>query len=520
MTTIPVFARLKDGRSVPSHELASLLAGAWTHKAIPSHVLAFLLQESPRPFAHLLAGLWLRDAGFGQALLEALDQSLVMPTSPCTYRGTASENDLIDRWVRSFSNRMREGERATIGWGTTFHLSLVPHCQLPPSSTMHTPIVILGAGPSGLLTARVLQDVGFRKIIVIDQQGVYGGIWNRPEIQMARANPLSIRYQGPGSKEAVLPPAPGPGTAIREFLMQLVGGMGSEPLPAVQRAKILAVVPGDLWHSVLVRDETGERLIHTPLLINCLGVGEPLPLSSPRFMYTDAEAHVDSRWQEPLTFQQLAALQGQRLVFISLSNSTLTMLQQVQALIDQGCDLSYTVLTHHSRERLAHPKALDLYRNLNGGLLTLLAGDLPPVHRAFLRVRDARCEREHLIPEVHFWTVWPHRDGTRSLLVQRRDGRCTQLDFARLYALTGYGHQAPFFKRMGLIVTGERAHLDFDGEVHAASSNDRRLHRGYFALGPVAIGQPNAAILPGILYRVGELVPTVLCRAAEYTLRP
>jgi hypothetical protein len=156
-----------------------------------------------------------------------------------------------------------------------------------------------------------------------------------------------------------------------------------------------------------------------------------------------------------------------------------------------------------------------LYRNLAGGLLTGLAGDVPEVHRALMRARTSTSQREQLLPDVAFWSLHPQADQTYHLLVRRRDGRSRMMSgIARAYGLTGYGHATVALQAMGMGVQEDRALLDADGEVQFGGS--RRLSRGYFAIGPVAQGQPNGTLLPGILSRVGELLPTLLARAAEY----
>lgn len=511
---LPALAQLKDGKQLPQSALPDLLARAFAEKEIPPAALAHLLMSAPEPFSRLLASFWMREDGPVPGVQEALAHSLQQPFLVSSYQGTAQENALIDRRISSSS--AARSSRAWIGWGSCFTLAIDAQSRLPETAALlQTPILILGAGASGILVARALTDLGFHHLTVIDQEGGYGGIWNRPALKLIRANPLTLRYRGPDLHASVAR-GPGSGERVSLFLQHLVQGQeASQPLPDVQPLQVHRIMPGDLAHAVLVSDGSGERVLRSPILINALGVGQPLPLSNHQYMQTDSEEHVEHRWQEPLTHNELVQWQGKRVLFVGLSNSTLTMLQQMQHAIDQGHDLAYTVLTHHPHERIAMPLLSGLYRNLAGGLLTGLAGDVPEVHRALMRARTSTSQREQLLPDVAFWSIRPQADKTHHLLVRRRDGRSrTMPGITRVYGLTGYGHSTVALHAMGMGVQEDRVLLDADGEVQFGGS--RRLSRGYFAIGPVAQGQPNGAILPGILYRVGELLPTLLARAAEY----
>lgn len=294
-TTIPALAHLKDGRGVERTTLPGLLAQAFADKLIPPQVMMDLLTQIPVPFARLLARFWMREAdGQVPGFHEALTQSLWLPTLP-HYQGTSAENTIIDERICATSQA--RGERALIGQGSCFTLQLDQWCQIPVDTPLlQTPILILGAGPSGLLVARALFDLGFRRITVIDEQGRYGGIWNSPQVQLTRTNPFALRYRGPQFSASV-PPAPGSGKAVSTFLRQLVEGRREDDLlPPVVQAQVRGVIAGDLAHAVLLRDPAwGERIIQFPLLINALGVGAPRPLSDSCCMQTDTEGQVDQR---------------------------------------------------------------------------------------------------------------------------------------------------------------------------------------------------------------------------------
>ncbi len=64
---------------------------------------------------------------------------------------------------------------------------------------------------------------------------------------------------------------------------------------------------------------------------------------------------------------------------------------------------------------------------------------------------------------------------------------------------------------------------DYDGEFQQcpASSGRQRVHAGYFGLGPIlrAPENPNADVIPGNIYRMGDLLFSIVVRATEYALK-
>ena len=63
--------------------------------------------------------------------------------------------------------------------------------------------------------------------------------------------------------------------------------------------------------------------------------------------------------------------------------------------------------------------------------------------------------------------------------------------------------------------------LDYDGEVQSGSVvKNNRLWHGYFAFGAMAANpqDKNSVVIPGMLFRLYDLIPSIVIRAAESAL--
>lgn len=52
----------------------------------------------------------------------------------------------------------------------------------PPTNVLNEPVVIIGAGASGLVTAHVLIQDGFTNVQVLTRDKSVGGVWARERI--------------------------------------------------------------------------------------------------------------------------------------------------------------------------------------------------------------------------------------------------------------------------------------------------------------------------------------------------
>jgi hypothetical protein len=394
--------------------------------------------------------------------------------------------------------------------------------------------VILGAGAAGTLVTRTLVNAGYQRIVVLDARGRYGGIWNqRNVLEGSRNNPFPLGYE-----QFQVDAAPGEGERITAFLTSLAHpprSLGLKPLPPIHQATVTKVTPGDLLHQVDYRDRDGHHLIEVPIVINTLGLGKPLPPSRPGVMTTDeAGTSAGIRWQQILTPQQVMVLQGKTLVFIGLGNSTAEMLVQIQHYREAGLDLRYKILTHYPSGALRYPdyperiggKSFHLYRNTERPRLTKLAGDLAHIERAFEQARDSQDpEQEEIIAEVTHWTI-DRSDGRPMMTVTLADGEQRSFPCDQLYTLIGYGHRKEELEAMGMWVTDDylgTIAYDYDGEIQRLPGRPGRdrLYPGYFALGALLRTplNPNALVIPGMLFRLADLYASVVLRSTEYVIQ-
>lgn len=459
----------------------------------------------------------------GEVLSHALRASFHR-TPLLSYDGSPQAQRDIDESIRESSDR--SGYRDRVGRGAARFFSL--EGWKVPGSLKKTPIGILGAGAAGILLGRTLVNAGFERVQLFDVTGRVGGLWQQKNVREgSKNNPFPFVYE-----QFRVEAAPGPGETITRFLEDLLRPprqYGLKPL-AIAKAKVLRVLPGDLGHLVQLRDQQGNEIERVfPILINTLGIGTPLPPSRPGVMTTETPQRAGIRWQQVLTSTQAEAFRGKTVVFIGLGNSTAEMLVQIQRLNRAGYTITYKVLTHYPQESLdspsysvsEHGKDYRLYRNLNQPQLTKLAGDLDVIRNAFVQARDESDGLGEILADVEHWLV--EEGEQQTLVVRQRGGTIHRFPFYQLYTLIGYGHNKEELSDWGLISTDDylgTISCDYDGEVHRAPGmlGRRRIYPGYFAFGSLlkAAHNPNAQVIPGMLFRLPDTFAGIVLRAIEY----
>lgn len=442
-----------------------------------------------------------------------------------SYKGTTAENQLIDTAIKA----SQEGKecllrRSLTGVGATRYIDLEPGTGLVDDLIIQdTEILVIGAGPAGLLTTRSLAELGFKKVRVIDKTGRYGGIWNQKNVggdKVSKNNPFYIYFDG-----IPLEAAPGPGTDVVEFLKEVASDEEfsfDSRLPSVEKAEVTTITPGDLSHKVIIKHRNGKIEEETfPIIVNTIGLGKPLSPDRPGFMITNAtDTNAGIRWQQVITPNMAKQLRDKQVVIVGEGNSAAEMMVQFEK---YGID--YRVVTHFSRKAVENPDSYvtnrlgreeRLYRDLTIPHLTGLAGDLPDIRLA----HEKALSRGRIYPDVREWYI---RDG----FIEIRDAsrRVTYLPCDRLYTLIGYGHNPDVLRGMGLSVADEYTgaiHADYDGEIqlNPGKLGRERLAPGYFANGALLSSEtnPNAAVIPGIMFRTPDLLFSVIVRAFEYEL--
>lgn len=302
--------------------------------------------------------------------------------------------------------------------------------------------------------------------------------------------------------------------------------LGWPPFPRILTGEVFEILPGDLWHRVIYRDQDDqEREIGAPIVINAMGVGKPLIPSWSGALTTDlAPEQAEKRWQEVWSEQEGQALAGRKLGFVSLSNATLSMLWQIQALKRRGIAIDYEVITHYPVASLFEPHAhiehrgrsFRLFRDLERFRLLRMAGDMAPFRQAFEEAR----ETGKITAQVVHWTL-EHQGPQRFLKALLDNGEERLLHCDLLYTLIGYAPQAEMLARMGLQVNHPymgAVHQDYDGEAQRepGATGRPRIFPGYFCFGLRNGFNENEVLLPGLLYRLPNLVAGVMLRSAEY----
>jgi hypothetical protein len=437
------------------------------------------------------------------------------------YGATQEENLAIDEAIaRSELGKDFETRKFT-GSGTTPLFSFSSEY-----SDSNTPIVIIGGGPAGLMTIEALFRIGFNRknILVIDKSGSYGGIWNYSNVAEGSINnPFPFNFLG-----VRLAAAPGRGSKVVRFLrdMESRDTFTREYKPPL-KGEVIEVVPGDLNHKVVVRIGGQTFTLNSPIVINATGTGKPLNPNREGHMETSTPEKAGIRWQQIIDEETARRYEKKMLVLIGLGNSTAEMLMQIEKLQRDGWNGDYRILTHYPQEAVFSPKShvirngreYRVFRDLSKPILTKYEGDLDDAKSAYF---NALCQKR-FIPNVTGWNV----EGDK-ITVKVEGENSISFKYGQIYTLIGYGHDPELMTRMGMKVidryTGAVA-TDFDGEVHRANAIGRnrrsQIYPGYFVIGAVARTKtnPNAAVMPGMMHRLYDMLLAIALRAEEYNDR-
>ncbi|MDE1833957.1 MAG: FAD-dependent oxidoreductase [Candidatus Micrarchaeota archaeon] len=462
----------------------------------------------------------------GELINSAVNAFPMDKISGVTYHGSETENMWIDLAIKHGKNWRSDtnGRRTKSGMGATplFSLDKYDYNLLGGTNISKTPIIVIGAGPAGLMATAQLIRMGFdrRNITVIDKSGEYGGIWNQRNVYEGGINsPYEFNFSG-----IYLESAPASGRVAKDFLSMI---RHNNNLPTVVKGKVVEVIPSDLNH-VVSSMEDGKLVTRTAaLVINAIGNGLPLNPNRPGHMTTDTPGNAGIRWQKILQAGEASGekVRGAKVVLIGLGNSTAEMLMQIQELNEAGYGIDYRVLTHYPANAVCNPteevvmngKAYRVYRDLSIPNLTKYEGDLEEPRRAYERA----LYEGRIISDVSHWNM-----GEGKIHVVA-NGSEMALECTTLFTLIGYGHYPETLRRMGMKVTDEykgTIATDYDGEVHRPEpikdNGNRRnyIYPGYFALGAVAKtdSNPNAIVMPGIMHRMYDMLFTAALRAQEY----
>lgn len=431
-----------------------------------------------------------------------------------TYTGSVDQNSKIDRAIANSGSRNDLSNGRVHGEGATnFFMPATRRLRnyIINQNLSFTPIAIIGHGPAGIMTATALNDLGFKSIRIYEKRTEDGGIWKMPNVnEGSKNNPRAIDFL-----DHHLSAAPGPGYDITSFF----NGMSYHTQRSVERSSVTAVRPGNLQHVVVTsKDEKSF-----PIVINCIGLGKPKAISDPRRMVTSSVRSAGPRWQQRLERKQV---EGKRLVFIGLGNSTAEMLRQMHDFMDQGVDTDYRVVTHYPEEAIWNPRSqvivnkspYRVFRDLSTLSLVDYQGDLPDslsdYNRALLGRKIMYGVRRWETAENGTFITWNHAGK-----------HVDSFKYDQVYTLIGLEHDRATIEGFGCKYdqANNCAMYDYDGEmiVNEKALGGDRLFKGYYGLGAVldAPWNRNAIVIPGIMHRLGDLLFGVINRSLEYADR-
>lgn len=534
---IPAVARLKENPETLRHyspETTSLIQQFILDKSFSVMSLRtinytllnfmfhkFVLRQSPNNLI-----------GFDRALSQLLSTILIptetkednKPQPLGIYKGTAKENMEIDQSINK-SIQKDDPRRQFSGKGITKMFELGYVMPETKQELANVPIIVIGGGPAGIMTARAMLEMGFRKkdITVIDRSDEWGGIWRQRNVaQGSKNNPLTFDFLG-----RKLESAPGSGETVSKFLHDIAEGYmvgfneGALPLPT--RAIVTSIKPGDLNHTVNLRTpDTTEKTIVAPIVINAMGVGKPLNPNNEYYMTTDTPKEAGIRWQQIITAELAEKYRNKTLILVGLGNSTAEMLIQIHKLNAQGYNIDYRIITHYPKESVDNPRQeiskdgrnYHIFRNLKESELTKWEGDLEDAERAYMQA----LSEKKIVSDVKHWNS---KNGRFTAI--HTDGTMETFEYKQQFTLIGYGQDAEILRSMGMVVTNEKKGdiaYDYDGEIQRTPDTvgRERLYPGYFGIGAIlkTDWNPNAVVMPGIMHRMYDMLFTILIRAAEY----
>jgi thioredoxin reductase len=239
-----------------------------------------------------------------------------------------------------------------------------------------TPILIIGAGPAGIMQAEALIGLGVpsENIKLIDEKGKLGGIWKNPFAREGSINsPSVLQYN-----DIELGAAPRPGQHVLDFLGEIreeARTKFNEEPPEIIKGKVQSIKsdsenPGGYLVS------TQNQTYKAPIVINAMGLGPPKDLNSAAYMSTNTAQSI-IRSQRILDEEGLEKLKGKTVVFIGLGNSTAEMIKQFTDFNKQqdtyADRIRFKVLIHKSQEEIENPNANQPERHLSRDPFTKMA---------------------------------------------------------------------------------------------------------------------------------------------------
>lgn len=492
---------------------ASLLRKHLDDKAISVDTIRFMVSQKI-PVGSLIHGTLFRgkgnlsvnDMNFLVKMIYA-DGGSLSDLDVNDYDGSADQNKVIDRSLTLYN-----AEGFFVGESAMAQFSAVKNVVANADyEVKNISIAIIGTGPAGVMMASALRLAGFGNISHFDKAGSALGIWGQPNVSKGtKNNPRNLDFNG----QATLNAARGDGTRDGDSVVNFIRTIGerAEIYHGSEKRPVTKIDIGDDFSYNLHYDEGKQASFNAfPIVINCMGTGKPREFNSDPSRMThnkgDSRA-VAVRWQQRL---ERGDVQGKRFAFIGLGNSTAEMISQLNEFRNAGVECDYKIFTHYPEDSVFNPndtvddgRLYRMFRDLSKPDLTGFQGDLPRARQDYMRsLREKR-----IVADVGSWSL---RKSLQDTLVTDQE----EYAFDKLFVLTGYQQDTKELEeKFGLDCSEGYPASDFDGEFRDAGE----LRKGYFGLGALMDSphDPNAVVIPGMMFRIPDILFTVTCRAAEY----
>jgi cation diffusion facilitator CzcD-associated flavoprotein CzcO len=376
-----------------------------------------------------------------------------------------------------------------------------------PDTLKGIPIAVIGRGAAGTMIALALRRIGFRNVKLFDKRGSPLGIWGQSNVAKGtKNNPRSLSYNGLATLDSAKGDGLKDGASVAGFITNLSARMEQ---PEIKR-NVTAIEARDLKNIVRFEENGQASFEEFPIVINCIGTGKPRPLSNGRMKHLGKERIQAIRWQQQLEREDV---EGLSIAIIGLGNSTAEMMSQLNELRAKGADCDYRILTHFPEDAVLNPndtvheggKNYRVFRDLSKPDLTSFHGDLPRSRQDYfqaLREERIRCG-------VKKWSV----DGGEIEYLGSDDG---SYSFDKLYVLTGYEQDRELLsEKFSINFYSDGGPIaDYDGEFRDDAGD---ISKGYFGLGALMDSEhdPNAVVIPGMMFRMPDMIFTIICRAYE-----
>ncbi len=409
-----------------------------------------------------------------------------------------------------------------------------------------TRVLAVGAGPGTLINMAPLVHCGLdsHNIVMIDKQGVVGGMWARdPDGAGSAFNNPRLEVQGTeidGDRDG----------RSNQVMSHFLHTLGRRIDGTVVEGEVMALQQRSFGRiAELANGETTGLAFGADLTMVSMG-NEPLPMHSGK-METNASEFDGKfeRWQRPFTGEEALKLDGRKVLIVGLGNSALAQVRFIEeANAIYNVNIKPVVITHFTsrgvwnedEEMVRADGSVDrLTRDLPGGKTLNLEKDIMGSYERFGRLRRMstfiRFEDRQQVETYGIEGIVP--SVKKCIFSETEDGYAVKItisaehegdkggdylvdDIGMVFFLCGYGVLPEKLMRMGIQPSGvgkalvrphDGAVIRDDGSVDAsifvtgfASSDSKYAH--------------SVGTIPGMLGRFPNVAWTAIVGAMTRTV--